>query len=156
MLTFEEKKAIIEKFPELTRKDVSLGRVNYHYDESDYDKKIVVHHLHPNGNGFVYAGHIPGHATDDKGLVNIRDYSAGALYALIQASIQSLAPRSTTEQAIIGDAQEERWIGPKNQILLLVNEDDFWNVYVGLNLEDAFETYEEAEQYLNAEGFKRQ
>ena len=29
MLTFEEKLAIIESFPELERKDVSLGRVNF-------------------------------------------------------------------------------------------------------------------------------
>lgn len=58
MLTFEEKLSIIETFPELQRKDVSLGRVNFHYPESVQEKKIVVQHLHPNGNGFVYAGHM--------------------------------------------------------------------------------------------------
>ena len=34
MLTFEQKQEIIESFPELTRKDVSIKRVNYHYEES--------------------------------------------------------------------------------------------------------------------------
>lgn len=58
MLTFEEKLSIIETFPELQRKDVSLGRVNFHYPDSVQEKKIVVQHLHPNGNGFVYAGHM--------------------------------------------------------------------------------------------------
>lgn len=59
MLTFEEKLAIIESFPQLHKKPVSLGRFNFHFEESLHDKKIVVQNLHPNGNGFVYAGHLP-------------------------------------------------------------------------------------------------
>lgn len=39
MFTFEEKLAIIESFPELTRKDVSLKRVNFHYEESVQEKR---------------------------------------------------------------------------------------------------------------------
>ena len=51
MLTFEEKLAIIESFPELERKNVSLGRVNFHFEGSIYEKKNVVYHLHPNEIG---------------------------------------------------------------------------------------------------------
>ncbi|CAG7644503.1 hypothetical protein PAESOLCIP111_04723 [Paenibacillus solanacearum] len=155
MLTFEQKLAVISKFPELERKDVSLGRVNFHYEQSAYDKKSVVYHLHPNGNGFVFAGKLHGYETDDKGFVNIRDFSADALRTLIEASIRSLAPKSTEELAIVGDAEEERWTGPDNQTLLLVNEDELWYVYAGLSLEMAFDTYEEAEAYLKEEGFAR-
>ncbi len=39
MLTFEEKLSIIESFPELERKNVSLKRVNFHFEESRLDKK---------------------------------------------------------------------------------------------------------------------
>ncbi len=39
MLTFEEKLAIIESFQELKRHDVSLGRVNFHYEDSVMEKK---------------------------------------------------------------------------------------------------------------------
>lgn len=39
MLTFEEKLTIIESFPELTRNDISLGRVNFHFEESVKDKR---------------------------------------------------------------------------------------------------------------------
>ncbi len=156
MLTFEQKLSVIESFPELTRKDVSLGRINFHYEESGYDKKIVVYHLHPNGNGFVYAGHTADYATDERGLVNIRDYSAEELRKLIRASIQSLAPKTSAEQAVSGDAaEEERWHGPNGQTLLLIHEDELWYLYAGLNLESAFETYEEAARYLQEEGFKR-
>lgn len=155
MLSFEEKRAVVESFPELERKDVSLGRINYHYEKSAYDKKIVVYHLHPNGNGFVYAGHLHGYDKDDKGLVNIRDFSKDQLQAIIEASIRSLSPRTTAEQAIIGDAKEERWIGPGNQTLVLLEEDEMWYVYTGLHLESAFETYDEAIEYLREEGFSR-
>jgi len=34
-------------------------------------------------------------------------------------------------------------------------EEDLWYLYAGLNLESAFETYEEAEQYLEEEQFSR-
>jgi hypothetical protein len=156
MLSFDQKKAIIETFPELTRKEVSLGRLNYHYEDSGVDKKIVVYHLHPNGNGFVYAGHLNGYETDDKGLVNIRDHNEEELRKLVEASIRSLAPKSSKERAVSEEAEaEERWSGPKGQSLLLVYENELWMIYSGLNLESAFETYEEAEQYLKEEGFHK-
>ena len=41
MLTFEEKEAIIQEFTELTRKEVSMKRVNYHYEKSLYEKTTV-------------------------------------------------------------------------------------------------------------------
>ncbi|WP_248929219.1 hypothetical protein [Paenibacillus hamazuiensis] len=155
MLSFDQKLEIIAEFPELTRKDVSLGRVNFQYEDSAYDKKNIVYHLHPNGNGFVYAGHLHGYDTDERGLVNIRDYTADELRELIRASIHSLSPKTDREQALIGEGREQRWKGPDNQTLLLVHEDELWYVYAGLNLESAFETEEEAIAYLKEEGFER-
>lgn len=91
MLTFEQKLAILDSYPQLERRNVSLGRVNYHFEESRHDKKTVASHLHPNGNGFVYAGLLRGYESDDKGLVNIRDYSEAELRELVDASITSLS-----------------------------------------------------------------
>ena len=51
MLTFEQKLEVLESFPELQRNNVSMGRVNFHYENSGFDKKNVAFHLHPNGNG---------------------------------------------------------------------------------------------------------
>lgn len=157
MLTFEEKLAIIETYPELERVNVSLGRVNFQFNESVYDKKNVVYHLHPNGNGFVYAGRISNCKTDDKGMVNIRDYSAEDLKQLIKDAITSLSAveKPIAEEAIIGDLEEERWVNKENETLLLINEDETWNIYFGLNLEETFSTYEEAEVFLVEEGFRR-
>lgn len=155
MLTFEEKLAIIESFPELERKNVSLGRVNFHFEGSIYEKKNVVYHLHPNGNGFVYAEFLGGYDLDPKGMVNIRDFSAEELRTVIQKSIESLSAASAVESAIIDDNEEERWVNSENHTLILVNEDDMWNVYAGLNLDGTFLSYNEAKQYLEEEGFRK-
>lgn len=155
MLTFEEKIAIIETFSELERKNVSLGRVNFHFEGSIYEKKNVVYHLHPNGNGFVYGEFLSGYDMDPKGMVNIRDFSAEELKTIITQSIQSLSPNTDAESAIIEDNEEERWINAENHTLILVNEDDMWNVYAGLNLDGTFLSYNEAKQYLEEEGFRK-
>ncbi|MDZ5470261.1 hypothetical protein SM124_00735 [Bacillus sp. 31A1R] len=155
MLTFEQKLAIIESFPQLQRKDVSLGRINFHYEESVTEKKNVVYHLHPNGNGFVYAEYLEEYEPDAKGFVNIRDFSEKELRSIIEKSIESLSPRPAAEEAIIGDADEERWVNEENQTLILISEEDTWNIYSGLNLENVFSSYMEALQYLEEEGFTR-
>ncbi|WP_442597916.1 hypothetical protein [Neobacillus sp. D3-1R] len=156
MLSFEEKIAIIESFPELERKNVSLGRVNYHFEESAYDKKNVVYHLHPKGNGFVYAEYVKGYNKDDKGMVNIRDFSAEELRTIIQKSIQSLSPKASDEaDDVVEEAYEETWVDYENYKLTLLKEDELWNIYAGPNLDATYNTYEEAIEYLREEGFRR-
>ncbi|HZG83193.1 MAG TPA: hypothetical protein VEZ13_20745 [Brevibacillus sp.] len=158
MLSFEEKLAIIESFPQLTRNNVSLKRVNFHYEGSLHEKKTVVYHLHPNGNGYVYAAYLKGYQKDDKGFVNIRDFSADELRAIIEASIQMLSTkREPVVHAAAEDAPvEETWVDEQNRKLVLQQEDSLWNVYHGLNLEASFESYKEASQYLTEEGFSLQ
>ncbi|MBM7691118.1 hypothetical protein JOC77_000523 [Peribacillus deserti] len=155
MLTFEQKLAIIESFPELVRKDVSLKRVNFHYEESLSDKKNVVYHLHPNGNGYVYGEYLNGYETDQKGMVNIRDFSEDELRAILEKSIESLSEEPENETYGDSDSQEERWMNKENQSLILVNEDDMWNVYAGMNLDGTFPSYNEARSYLEEEGFSK-
>jgi hypothetical protein len=157
MLTFNEKLAIIESFPELERKNVSLGRINFQFPESMSDKKNIIYHLHPNGNGFVYAGNVDGYNTDDKGMVNIRDFTADGLRLVIQEAIQSLSDVKKTleEEAIIGDKDEERWVDSENNVLILLNENEAWNIYFGLNLDESFNSYDEAIEFLQNEGFRR-
>lgn len=158
MLTFEEKLAIIESFPELTRNDVSLKRVNFHFEDSLHEKKTVVYHLHPNGNGFVYGAYLKGFRKDDKGFINIRDFSADELRSVIEASIQMLSYKREVAPQVNSAAQEleETWVDEKDNTLLLQQEDSLWNIYHGMNLEASFESYVEAEQYLREEGFTRQ
>ncbi|WP_018758807.1 hypothetical protein [Paenibacillus terrigena] len=169
MLSFEEKLAIADSFPELERKNVSMKRVNYHYEESMFDKKTVVYHLHPNGNGFVYAGYLTGYDVDDRGMVNIRDMSAEEIRTIIEASIRSLTwkgVRRATGSVEASDATtpdtaqeviEERWTNAKNQSLelKLEDEDQMWYIFAGEDLDTVFESYEEAAEYLTEEGFVR-
>ncbi|WP_442954866.1 hypothetical protein [Paenibacillus sp. SYP-B4298] len=102
MLTFEQKLEILESFPELTRKNVSLGRVNFQYEQSVYDKKNVVYHLHPNGNGYVYGERLLGYPMDDKGFVNIRDFTEAELRIIVEKAIRSL---SAATDKLVGSQQ---------------------------------------------------
>ncbi|WP_110933971.1 hypothetical protein [Paenibacillus bouchesdurhonensis] len=178
MLTFQQKLHIFESFPQLERRDVSLGRVNFHYEDSVHDKKTVGYHLHPNGNGFVYAGLLDRSDINAKGLINIRDFSEAELRQIIQQSIDSLSasdmnhadpsasevvgseadPRESpasaaTSSKIPNKTVEEIWHDSDAGSLLLKNEDDLWYIYAGSSIEMVFETREEAEDYLREEGF---
>lgn len=152
MLSYEEKLAIIETFPQLTKKSVSLGRTNFQFEESLTDKKNVVYHLHPNGNGFVYAEGIKGYKTNDKGLVNIRDFSEEELREVIAKAIEYLSTEDLYEDDD-DDEVEEIWENENGQLLKLVSEMDMWNVYAGENLDGTFNSYGEAAEYLDEEGF---
>ncbi len=147
MLTFEEKQEIIESFPELTKKEVSMKRLNYHFEDSLYDKTIVVQHLHPNGNAFIYLAGVAGYEPDDRGLVNVREATEEELRKMIQEAIEALGQAEEEEVKI-----EEVWVNGENT-LVLKEEEGYWNVYHGLNLEDSFGDYEEAVDYLKEEQF---
>ena len=151
MLTFEQKTAIIESFPELTKKDVSLKRVNYHFEGSLYDKKTVVYHLHPNGNGFVFVGDLKKYEADSKGMVNIREASEEELHEMIADSIGILSEEEQFEEEVI---EEQVWKNNEGQELKLIHEDTLWNVYHSHNLEESYESFGEAEEYLLSEGFE--
>lgn len=158
MLSLDEKLAIATSFAELQRKDVSLGRINFHYLESDYEKTTVLYHLHPNGNGFVYAEYIPGCTVDAKGLINIRDYSEDELREIIAKSIQSLTRSGSPKVSKTVEAQvpqEEIWVDEDGNTLSVTFVEDLWYIYAGENLDCAFETYEEVQEYLEEEGFDK-
>ncbi|KHE71467.1 hypothetical protein [Halobacillus sp. BBL2006] len=150
MLSFEEKLAVIEEFDELEKKEISLGRINFHYEESLYDKKIVVYRLHPNGNGFVFAGEIEGYPSDHKGMVNIKDFKADELRELIRESIDSLSLSPAEKNPVL-----EEWLNDYDQALVLMREEDGYNVYADEQLEGTFNSYEEAANFLEQEGFSR-
>lgn len=155
MLSFSEKKAVIEKtFPSLTPNPVSLGRMNYQFLESTTDKKNVVYHLHPNGNGFVYVGQASSYQADAKGLVNIRDFSEEELCNIITESIAILSTPVTRPTA---PGITEDWINRNNIILTLVEdpEEELFSIYTEDGLLDAiFNAYSEAIDYLDQEGFE--
>lgn len=149
MLSFKEKSAILDTFTPLQKKSISLKRVNYHYPDSAFEKKIVVKHLHPNGNGYVYVGRLEETYTsqaDEKGYLSIRDFSEEALKEVVSKAIVSLSPN--TSQDAISTKDAVAYTSSTGEKLTLVFEHDLWNVYADDVLEMAFETREEAIEYL--------
>jgi len=155
MLTFEEKLAIFESYPELTRNDVSLGRVNFHFEESKKDKSIVVYHLHPNGNCFIFGGFVKGYKKNDKGMINVREFPEEDIRLVVEKSITSLSQEAYEGLADFEPQVEETWANRNLQTLVLIKEEDMWSVYAGKNLDGIFTTYNEAASYLEEEGFTK-
>ncbi|MDF2835766.1 MAG: hypothetical protein K0Q63_1406 [Paenibacillus sp.] len=160
MLTFQQKIEIIASFPELQRKDVSLGRVNFHYEESVHDKKTVVYHLHPNGNGYVYAALLGDVSVDAKGFANIRDCSEEELRALVARSIASLSGYGGDDLQDAKPSRKplpvtERWLSPGGEAYTLLFDEEMWYLYADEQIDMAFETYKEALEYLADEEFRR-
>ncbi|MDD9148332.1 hypothetical protein OYT88_07190 [Sporolactobacillus sp. CQH2019] len=154
MLDYQQKLSIIESFPELKKKEVSLGRINFQYADSVADKKNVIYHLHPNGNGYGYAKDIDGYEPDAKGMVNIRDFSEEELRGIIKKAIHALSAEGAYEAATAGGVDHEIWINRSGQSLEVIYENDLWNVYAGELLDGTFRTYLEAREYLIEEGFR--
>ena len=151
MLTFEQKQTILADFPQLVKKEISLKRLNYHFEDSLFEKTIVVEKLHPNGNGFVFVGDLlkyEGQAV--KGLVNIRDFTEEQLREIIQDAISYLSEEIDDSPII------EKWVNEDKTELELVYNHQNYSVYHSGNLEDTFGTREAAVQYLEEEGFKLQ
>ena len=150
MLTFEQKQAIIESFPQLTKKEISLKRLNYHFEGSLFEKSIVVEKLHPNGNGFVFVGDLLKYEQEvnDKGLVNIRDYNEAQLREVVEAAIQYLGEEIDDSPII------ENWTSREGTKLELEFNNRSWNIYHQGNLEETFGTREDAVAYLREEGFR--
>mgnify|MGYP006053983543 FL=1 len=151
MLTFEQKQAIIESFPQLTKKEISLKRLNYHFEDSLYEKTIVVEKLHPNGNGFVFVGDLLKYEKEaaGKGLVTNRDYSEGELREIIEAAINYLAEEIDDTPVI------EKWVSRDGTTKLeLEFNNRAWNIYHQGNLEESFGTRDDAVAYLREEGFR--
>lgn len=150
MLTFEQKQAVIDQFSELVKKEISLKRLNYHYEDSLYEKTVVVEKLHPNGNGFVFVGDLAKYEAiaNDKGLVNIRDFSAEALKEIVADAITYLSEEIVDEPII------ELWSDRSGIELELHFEEPVWKIYHKDNLEDTFGTKEDAASYLHEEGFR--
>lgn len=61
-LSFNDKRAILQAFPELAEVQISNERYNYYFDGSQQRRKVVVRELSPTGNGYVYGVYLKDHS----------------------------------------------------------------------------------------------
>src|SRR5699024_9424594 len=97
---------------------------------------------------FVYVAGLPNYEVDGRGLVNIREATKEELINTIADSIQLLKTGDEVAEPV-----EEKWVDAEGTELVVIQEDDFWNVYHGLNLEESFGDYAELKAYLTEEQF---
>lgn len=150
MLSFEEKKALFDQFPELSVQPVSMNRLNYHFEESAVPKTTVVKYLHPkSANAFVFAGYLPKEETKD-GYVSVREASKEEIETLVKEAIAFLR---LTEDGY-EEGYEETWGDVNGDTLTLMYSNYMWTVLMSSGaVEAVFKTKEQAEAYLMDEGF---
>lgn len=150
MLSFDEKKAIFDSYNELESREVSMGRVNYHFANSAVDKTTVVKFLHPkSANAFVYAGYLPKTETKD-GYLSVHDMEEAEIRSLVDAAIDFL--KKTVDG--FEEGYTERWHDDRQDELLLTYSHGTWLVILTTeSVEAVFKTKEAAESYLVEEGF---
>ncbi|MEG0474916.1 MAG: hypothetical protein RR548_04380 [Carnobacterium sp.] len=149
MLSFEEKKALFEEYPELTAAPVSLNRINYHFEDSAVAKTMVIRFLHPNGNAFVYAGYLPKEETN-KGYLSIRDADEKTIRELVDKAIAYLKKTADGYE----EGYSELWFDQRGDVLRLIYDNPMWSVTLPNDkIEGIFKTKEAAEGYLMDEDF---
>lgn len=150
-LSFEEKKAIFDSYVELEVVPVSLKRLNYHFNDSAVAKTVLVRHLHPNGNVFIYAGYLPKEETQ-KGYVSVLNADEETLREWVDKAIAHL--KKTIDGYV--DGYFELWRDAQGDVLRLTYENPVWSVLVADGqVEGVFKTKEAGEGYLHDEGFEK-
>ncbi|HEL6659649.1 TPA: hypothetical protein UPG49_001005, partial [Listeria monocytogenes] len=116
---------------------------------SKRDKKIIVKHLHPNGNAFVYAPFLEVEPLDKQGYVNVKDYSENEIRVLLLEAKEFM----DSDEDGYKEGLTKIYQDNSGEKLSLVYENKMWVIYTGENLEAVFPTLESAEGYLLDEGF---
>lgn len=96
MLSLEQKRKIFNSFPELTEKKSIVKKSNterfgYDFKESKRNKKEIARELTDTGNGYIYVNYLKEYKDqmDDRGFVNIKDFTETKLREIIIKVIQS-------------------------------------------------------------------
>lgn len=151
MLSYDEKKAIFDSYPELSSQSVSMGRINYHYAASAVPKTLLVKHLHPkSGNAFVFAGYLPAEETKD-GYVSVIELSEKEIRSFVDEAITFL---NLTKDGY-PEGFEEKWLDDHQDELILRYTNEAWLIIMQSGgVEAVFKTKEQGEAYLMDEGFE--
>jgi hypothetical protein len=90
-LSLRHKRNIFNSFPELTEKISKNGMVGYDYEGSRHRKKEIARELSYTGNGYIYVGYLVAytHEMDDRGFLNISNFSETELRQIISKVIES-------------------------------------------------------------------
>ena len=90
-LSFDQKRSILQSYPELIEVPKSNNRYSYFFEDSKQPRKVVARELSPTGNGYVYGAYLKDHSyvIDARGWIRIKDFSESELRELVEKAIQS-------------------------------------------------------------------
>lgn len=106
MLNFEQKKSIFQSFQELQEKNMGNSGMNYIYPDSIQRGKILSKQLLPSGNGYVIGKYMDeetirtkGYVVDNRGWINIKDFSSGDLHEVIIKAMMSMSGKAVVNDS---------------------------------------------------------
>jgi hypothetical protein len=115
MLNFEQKKSIFRSFQELQEKPISHNRMNYIYPDSVQRGKVLATQLQPSGSGYVIGKYMDGetirekgYVVDERGWINIREFSSGELQELIMKAMVSMSGKELQDPSPASQAEQGR------------------------------------------------
>lgn len=106
MLNFEQKKSIFQSFQELQEKNMGNSGINYIYPDSVQRGKNLSKQLLPSGNGYVIGKYMDeetirtkGYVLDNRGWINIKDFSSGDLHEVIIKAMMSMSGKAVVNHS---------------------------------------------------------
>jgi len=104
MLSFDEKKEIFRSF-DLVEKEMSNGKLSYHYPKSKQRGQVLATQLHTTGNGYVIGKYMSEEIViandfqvDSRGWISIKEFSKEELKNLISHAMDSMLNVDESEQ----------------------------------------------------------
>lgn len=91
-LSLQQKRKILKSFPELTEYVDKSGRYGYNFEGSKYRRKNVAREFTYTGNGYVYGENLVNyhHLADERGWVNVKNFTATELRDIVRRAIDAL------------------------------------------------------------------
>jgi len=92
-LSLSQKREILKSFKELTEHVDKSGRCSYKFEGSNEKRKTVACEFSFTGNGYVYGANLPDYTSmaDERGWVNVRDFSSTQLKDIVSKAIESIS-----------------------------------------------------------------
>lgn len=91
-LSLQQKRQIFKSFPELTEYVDKSGRYGYNFEGSKHKRKNIAREFTHTGNGYVFGENLVDfyQLADERGWVNVRDFTATQLRDIVRRAIDSL------------------------------------------------------------------
>lgn len=113
MLSFNEKRALLNSYKELTEVPISYNRFNYYFEDSQQRGKVIVRELSHTGNAYICGFYLTGFDSlkDPRGWINIKDFTKAEIMEMLDWALDSFKGNKIAKLEL----KYQKWF--KNQLI---------------------------------------